>query len=41
MRYVLMILTLIVLSSKLADQLIRFEIEAEYLILMIMKQNMK
>jgi len=36
-----MILTLIILSFRLADQLIRFEIEAEYLILMIKKQNMK
>ncbi len=36
-----MILTLIILFSKFADQLIRFEIEVEYFTLMINKQNMK
>jgi len=36
-----MILTLIILSSRFADQLIRFEIEVEYLTLTIKKQNMK
>ena len=36
-----MILTLIILSSRFPDQLIRFKIEAEYLTLMIKKQNIK
>ncbi len=36
-----MILTLIILSFKFTDQLIKFKIEAEYLTLMIKKQNMK
>ncbi len=36
-----MILTLIILFSRFTDQLIRFEIEVEYLTLMIKKQNMK
>jgi hypothetical protein len=36
-----MILTLIILSFKFTDQLIRFEIEVEYLTLMIKKQNIE